>query len=120
MLRTCLGWLTVPPAEREPGHSTERLDYCAKLLPASVLNLFSGHICLRDLKFKCTLKFKMYFKIIVKNHRLKLLMCSVAKLCLTLSDLLDCGPPGSSVYQILRGKNTGVGSHFLLQGIFPT
>ena len=29
-------------------------------------------------------------------------------------------PPGSSVHGILRGKNSGVGCHFLLQGIFPT
>ena len=28
--------------------------------------------------------------------------------------------PGSSVCEILQGKNTGVGSHSLLQGIFPT
>ena len=26
---------------------------------------------------------------------------------------------GSSVHGILQGKNTGVGCHFLLQGIFP-
>ena len=40
-------------------------------------------------------------------------------------DTMDCSPPGSSVHGILRpwdspGKNTAVGSHFLLQGIFPT
>ena len=28
--------------------------------------------------------------------------------------------PGSSVQGIFPGKNTGVGCHFLLQGIFPT
>ena len=28
--------------------------------------------------------------------------------------------PGSSVHGILSGKNTGVGCHALLQGIFPT
>ena len=33
--------------------------------------------------------------------------------------LLDCSLPGSSVHGILQ-KNTGVGCHFLLQGIFPT
>ena len=33
---------------------------------------------------------------------------------------MDCGPPGSSVHGILQDKNTGVGCHFLLQGIFPT
>ena len=43
----------------------------------------------------------------------------VAQLCPTLCDPLDCSPPGSSVHRIL-GKNTGVGSHALLQGIFLT
>ena len=38
------------------------------------------------------------------------------QLCLTLCDPLDCSLPGSSVH----GKNTGVGSHSILQGIFPT
>ena len=33
---------------------------------------------------------------------------------------MDCSPPGSSVGGIFPGKNTGVGCHFLLQGIFPT
>ena len=30
---------------------------------------------------------------------------------------MDCSPPGSSVHEILQ--NTGVGCHFLFQGIFP-
>ena len=33
---------------------------------------------------------------------------------------LDCSPPGSSVHGIFPGRSTGVGCHFLLQGIFPT
>ena len=33
---------------------------------------------------------------------------------------MDCSPPGSSVHGISPGKNTGVGCHALLQGIFPT
>ena len=45
-------------------------------------------------------------------------VCSVRS---TLCNPMDCSPPGSSVYKILHpGKNTGVGFHFLLQGIFPT
>ena len=74
----------------------------------------------------------------------------VAQLYLTLSDPMDCSPPGSSVHGIfqarvlewgaalvmsnslqpytdcsppgfsLHGKNTGVVCHGLLQGIFPT
>ena len=35
-------------------------------------------------------------------------------------DPMDCSPPGSSVHGILQAKNTVVGCHFLLQGIFPT
>ena len=39
--------------------------------------------------------------------------------CPTLCDPMDRSPPGSSAHGIL-GKNTGVGSHFFLQEIFPT
>ena len=33
---------------------------------------------------------------------------------------MDCSPPGSSVHGDSPDKNTGVGCHFLLQGIFLT
>ena len=39
---------------------------------------------------------------------------------LTLCDPMACSPPGSSVHGILQTRNTGVGCHFLLQGIFLT
>ena len=38
-----------------------------------------------------------------------------AQLCLTLCNPMDC-----TVHGILPGQTTGVGSCFLLQGIFPT
>ena len=38
----------------------------------------------------------------------------------TLCDFMDCSLPGSSVREIFQARNTGVGCHFLLQGIFPT
>ena len=44
----------------------------------------------------------------------------VAQLCLTFCDPLDHSPPGSSVQGDSPDKNTGVSSHALLQGIFPT
>ena len=40
--------------------------------------------------------------------------------CLTLCDPMDCSPSGSSVHGDSPGKNTGVGCHALLQGIFLT
>ena len=48
-------------------------------------------------------------------------MCTASlQLCLTLCDPMDCIPAGSSVHEDSPGKNTGVGCHALLQGIFPT
>ena len=48
-----------------------------------------------------------------------MLVCAPS--CLTLCNRVDCSPPCSSVHVVgSSGKNTGVGCHFLLQGIFPT
>ena len=47
-------------------------------------------------------------------------LCLVAQSCPTLCDPMDCSPPGASVYVGPPGKNTGVGCHALIQGIFPT
>jgi len=40
--------------------------------------------------------------------------------CLTLCDPIDCSPSRLLCPWNFSGKNTGVGCHFLLQGIFPT
>ena len=37
-----------------------------------------------------------------------------------ICDPMNCSLPGSSDHGDFPGKNTGVGCHFLLQGIFPT
>ena len=47
-------------------------------------------------------------------------VCSLTQSCLTLCDLMDCSPPGSSVHADSPGKNTGMSCYALLQGIFPT
>ena len=43
----------------------------------------------------------------------------VVQSCLILCDPMESSPPGSSVHRDSTGKNTGVGCHVLLQGIFP-
>ena len=48
------------------------------------------------------------------------MLCLVAQLCLTLCDHMNCSLPCSSVHGDLPGKNTRVGCHALLQGIFLT
>ena len=47
-------------------------------------------------------------------------MCLVTQLYPTLCNPMDCSLPGSSVHRDTPGKNTEVGCHALLQGIFPT
>ena len=49
-----------------------------------------------------------------------LVLYILAQSCPTLRDSMDCNLPVSSVYGDSPGKNTGVGYHALLQGIFPT
>ena len=44
----------------------------------------------------------------------------VAQLCPVLCDPMDFSPPSSPVHGDSLGKNTGVGCHVFLQGIFPT
>ena len=60
---------------------------------------------------------KVYFSSLVKMDTRDFTIWSIAQLCATLWDPMDCSPRrGYS----LHGKNTGLGCHFLLQGIFPT
>ena len=49
-----------------------------------------------------------------------LLECSVAQLCLTLCNSMDCSPPGSSVHEILQARILEWVAMPLLQGIFQT
>ena len=46
--------------------------------------------------------------------------CLVAQSCLTLCDPMDYRLQGSSIHGDSPGKNTSMGYHALLQGIFPT
>ena len=54
------------------------------------------------------------------HHLFPLCVCSAAQLNLILCNPMDCILLDSSVHGISQGKNTEVGCHFLLQGIFPT
>ena len=47
-------------------------------------------------------------------------VCSVTRVCQGLCDPLDCSPVRLLCPQDFPGKNTGMGCHFLLQGIFLT
>ena len=79
----------------------------------------------------CAHFYAKYFHIPKRSHRTflesfagKLLFSSrkvlLAQLCLTLSDPMDCSPPGSSVHGISQARKLEwVGTSFS-RGIFPT
>ena len=46
-------------------------------------------------------------------------LCLVAQSSPSLCNPMDCSPPGSSVLGDSPSRNTGVGCHALLQGLFP-
>ena len=51
------------------------------------------------------------------------MLCCAVRSCLVMSSLckpMDCSLPVSSIHRDSPGRNTGVGCHALLQGIFPT
>ena len=58
--------------------------------------------------------------IILQCERVCDVLCLVTQSHPNLCNSMDCSPPGSSVHGDSSGKNTGVGCHALLQGIFPT
>ena len=65
---------------------------------------------------------QMTWEAVSKDEILKdvcMCICFVAQSCATLCNPMDCRLPGSSVHGDSPGKNTEVGCHALLQGIFP-
>ena len=56
---------------------------------------------------------------LITLHRV-VLLCSVVQSCPTLCNPADCSPSGSFVHEDSPSKNTAVGCHFFLQGIFLT
>ena len=74
---------------------------------------------LGNMKTLC-LTFWRTFKLFPKGTLPFYMPTKLLQSCLTLCNPMGWSPPGSSVHGILTGKNTGVGCHALLQGIFPT
>ena len=61
-----------------------------------------------------------FIQLSISHDVLCAVLCLVTQSCLTLCNPMDCSPPGYSVHGDSPGKNTGVGCHFFLQGIFLT
>ena len=68
----------------------------------------------------CYIQRSKLFSVGKSLQRTCCVLCLVAQLHPTVCNPMACHPPGSSVLRDSLGKNTGVGCHALLQGIFPT
>ena len=55
-----------------------------------------------------------------RDHCNGVCSCKVSLVASYSCDPTDCSTPGSFVHGDSPGKNTGMGCHALLQGIFPT
>ena len=88
----------------------------------SVLDSLGNKTCgiILDM-FQCFFSFplvSLHLHSRVNYTNLSVRVCQVAQSCLTFCNPMDCSPPGSSAHGDSPGKNTGVGCHPLLQGIF--
>ena len=63
--------------------------------------------------------FKYLITIIIQNLHAVFLLCSVSQSSMTLCGPMDCSLPRLLCHWNFPDKNTGVGCHSLLQGIFP-
>ena len=84
-----------------------------------------NYILLHGLLFKVPLTVDMVSEELIileccRSNMASLHVCLVTQSCLTLCNPMDCSLPSSSDHGDSPGKNTGVGCHALLQGIFPT
>ena len=113
-------------------HAEERISILRNL----VLSKIQKQINIRyHLKFISTMQLLLYLTLnLYLCVYIYIYMCVCVCVCVCVCILLTsaqscptlqphelyCSPPGSSVHGIFPGKNTEVGCHFLLQGIFPT
>ena len=94
----------------QPEHLDGKPPVRSTLLPSSPVLFCSGPYCLTLIGHVC----------VCVCVCVCVLGANSLQSCLTLCNPLDCSPPGSSVHVNSPGRNTGVGCHALLQGVFPT
>ncbi|KAI4548663.1 hypothetical protein MG293_000993 [Ovis ammon polii] len=111
------------PLEKNSGHkriivivSFKSEDVCPNVIPDNSRFLASSFIDMRTPESP---------HLYLHPSQLHLLQSKILStlVCYIMSDScdpVDCSPPGSSVHGDSPGKNTGVGCHALLQGIFLT
>jgi len=74
--------------------------------------VISTYLCVYAYIYVCIYKYNIFVCVYA--------VCLVTKLCPILCNPIDCSLPRLLCPWDFPGKNTGVGCHFLLQGIFPT
>ena len=103
-------------------HRNHHVPCTRSLAPSWSTQCWATFFCMIEdflIIYKIFLSFSKTTNKVVKKKRIEVSKGLVAQSCLTLCDPMNCSLPGSSVHGDSSGKNTGVGCHTLLQGIFP-
>ena len=85
----------------------------------SLYNDFRYMIPLGSQSLKVQVNYVLLY-IVIKLRPITVVYAKSLQLCPNLCDPVDCAPTRLLCPRGSPGKNTGVGYHFLLQGIFPT
>ena len=91
--------------------------YEESLLPKKLTTRLEVTVINNNRNFR---EIKIWLTSLISWFRFGCVRAKLFQLCLTPCDPMDCSPPDSSVHGDSPGKNTWVGCHALLQGIFPT
>ena len=81
----------------------------------TITGLVLNQLCIEFWVFHFSIE--LCFFLVLSRKKVKVLVTQSRP---ALCEPMDYSPPGSSVHGDSRGKNTGVGCHALLQGIFQT
>jgi len=124
-------FLPPPQSQSSHSHKTKEKDYRKKRIVSTWWKTWVGNESHGEHWFNvvsCKMAFGHSRFSLLAGLNLPFQCSSFLTLCAVLSHSVvsnslrphDCSPPGSSVHGDSPGKNTGVGCHALLQGIFPT
>ena len=100
-------------------HKFYTFEHCLLNFQCDIFLSFVITIKIARCGFKCDSLFIVFSIKPVNLSVCIYFLCLVSQSCLTLWDPIDCSLPGSSVHGDSSSKNTGMGCHFLLQGLNP-
>ena len=112
--------LSLSPTNPRPSPESEDISFVLKIY--TCIQIFSNTKWKQNTHGVLQLAFFIseYIMKSFHNYEKEKVKVFVAQLSLTLCNPMDCSQPSSSIHGDSPGRNTGVGCHSFLQGIFPS